>query len=893
MKFLLTIRLPSVCSGTGHSSYAIFKDTSSALSIPFASAEAFDVWICDGEEVTGDLMDSWLAQACHIPKSMLVRDATSIPRLQRYANGRVAQMVEFSERMPDDPTKEWEESVLRDAEMLYARVRANVGSQRVLGDKTDSQLGKETVLIVGAGIMNLMTAHFLAVRGYRIRVVDQGPDPRFCQPKDRARLGVTSGGHNARMFTNTEADNYNEQGSDIYRDMQPIFRNTVRNGGWSVKSPKDFSSKEQAWVDAFERIPGWMAATFKKNIHEVNCESGKIWQEFMNTYPQLFSDVGFHKDIIRMYTEPVALESSIGLNGRLGALLQAPSPEEFLEQYPSFRPAAETNHLAGGIIVDGFTVNVHLFMAKLIHHLATLGAEFVWDCEVQSIQRNSGGEVIMLKSEKGDLTADHFVISPGTTKIELLNGTASENLVHGVLGIWLQIPNLNPKMQNSMKIHRRGHKVEDVNITVANDAETGEDILIFGGGYGYVGLDRPAPDSPEMEALYAELEEVARIYFPQNYAAASKRGPMAFYPGGYRKFCVRPFTPTGLGLFERVPTAGGGQLIITGGNNTGGFAQAPAVGRAVLRSLMGEEDPIHVLFHPDRGRLPFAKTIDLQVPCNSLRLQDSLNTKKREPLKLLLLCSDGPQHRYLRYRLDQTFPGYHCIQETSYGQFHQLLKKRRIVDAFWQKYHGLRRQIFGHDRQRKAYFDRLIPQDHVSPGPNLVVESVNCRDVWDAVEEWQPELTIVSGTKYIGKKLTARAGLMINMHTGHLPEYKGNHCIFFALYDGAVDKVASTLHQLTSSLDGGDVLEKVFPPILPGDNEESLYTRCLEMSIDRCIDHVGRFSEGEQLSFVPQKAEGRTFRHRDRTPMKELWLWWKMNVNGLLTGIARSKLAIS
>jgi methionyl-tRNA formyltransferase len=100
-------------------------------------------------------------------------------------------------------------------------------------------------------------------------------------------------------------------------------------------------------------------------------------------------------------------------------------------------------------------------------------------------------------------------------------------------------------------------------------------------------------------------------------------------------------------------------------------------------------------------------------------------------------------------------------------------------------------------------------------------------------------------------------------------------------------------HQLTSSLDGGDVLEKVFPPILPGDNEESLYTRCLEMSIDRCIDHVGRFSEGEQLSFVPQKAEGRTFRHRDRTPMKELWLWWKLNVNGLLTGIARSKLAIS
>lgn len=100
----------------------------------------------------------------------------------------------------------------------------------------------------------------------------------------------------------------------------------------------------------------------------------------------------------------------------------------------------------------------------------------------------------------------------------------------------------------------------------------------------------------------------------------------------------------------------------------------------------------------------------------------------------------------------------------------------------------------GHGDQRKAYFDRLVPQDHISPTPDLTVDSLNCRDVWEAVEQWQPELTIVSGTEYIGRKLIDRAGLMINLNTGHLPEYKGNHCIFFALYDGAVDKVAATLH---------------------------------------------------------------------------------------------------
>lgn len=721
----------------------------------------------------------------------------------------------------------------------------------------------------------------LVGEGYRVRIVDQGPDPRSCQLKDWTSLGVTSGGHNARMFTNTEADNYNEQDSEIYQDMLPIFRKTVREGGWSVKPPSEFSAAENTWVDAFERVPGWMAAAFKKDIHRVNQGSGALWKDLMRTHPALFEDVGFHEDIIRMYVDTAALDASVELNRRLGALLRTPSQKEFLGAYPGFRAAAETGHLAGGIMVEGFTVNIHVFVAKLMNHIAARGGEFVWNCAVQGIQRNAQGEITHLESQQGKLEAHHFVLSPGTTGSALLRGTGCENLVHGVLGIWLQIPNLEPQMRHSIKIHRDGHKVEDINITVAKDGETGEDILVFGGAYGYVGLDRPAPDSAELRALYDELEEVARIYFPAGYAAAKQRGPQAMYPGGHRKLCVRPFTPTGLGVFERAPTAAGGQLVITGGNNTGGFAQAPAVARAILRAFAGEHDPIHVLFHPDRGRLPpVVVGCDTRLPIG-LGIEADKGAGRPTKKKVLLLCSDGPQHRYLRYRLDQEFPGYRCVQETDAGQIRHLMSKSRLVDAGWQRYHGLRRQVLGHSRQRAAYFDRLVPQDHVLSEPDLVVDSVNCGAVWEAVEGWRPDLTIVSGTKYIGKKLMARGGLMVNLHTGYLPAYKGNHCVFFALYDGRPDLVAATLHQLTATLDGGHVLDRVFPSILPGDTEETLYTRCLQMAIDRVLEHAARFARGEKLHFEPQTAEGTVFRHCDRTPAKEMWLWWRLKTVGL------------
>ena len=873
MKFLISTNIPLFRAVANESAHVHFCDPGPDLPMLFTSPQPVDVWICNGAEVTNELMELWLGRACHVPKTMLVEDAASLSRLQDYSKGRAAEIAPFPSECP--PGLPWAESTLRAAEMLFACTRAKREFQwepvaKYHGDRS-------SVLLVGAGIMNLMTAEHPATRGFQERIVDAGPDPRSC--KDWTRLGVTNGGGNARMFTYTEADNYNEKGSVLYQDMQCIFRQTARDGGWSVKSPKEFSAPEAAWVDTFEQLPPWLARAFREDIYTVNREAGKLWSEYIEATPQLFEGVEFRKDILRMYAEAGPLDAALKLNRELGTIVHPTSPKEFLRANPGFVPAAESDHLAGGFTVEGFTVNIHPFVAKLIDRITALGGEFTWDCRVQRIRRNDSGKVTTLESQLGQLEADHFVVSPGVTGNALLRGMASENVIQGVLGVWLQLPNLHPQLQHSIKIHRRGHLVEDINVTVAKDTETGEDIVMLGGGYGYVGLDRPSPDCPELMALFGELEEVARIYFPRGHAIAKERGTL--WPGGNYKFCIRPFTATGLGVFEQIPTASGGSLVVTGGNNTGGFAQAPAVARAVQRALVGERDPIHVLFHPDRGKLPISVTDRSQLPePPALR---SIKAR-RPPLKLLLLCSDGAQHRYLRYRLDQAFPGYRCIVETSDGQMRHLMQKRRMFDAAYMNYHGLRRYLLGFDRQRSDYFDRMVPQDYTPSSPDLIVDSVNCSKVWEAVEYWQPEMTIVSGTKYIGRKLNERAGLMINMHVGHLPEYKGNHCIFFALYDGDTSKVAATLHQLTPRLDGGDILDTVYPPILPSDNEDTLYTRCIHLVMDRCLEHIEQFSRGRELSFVPQKKAGRMFRHCDRTPAKEMWLWWNTAVNGLLHG---------
>ncbi|KAF3480034.1 uncharacterized protein GIQ15_07010 [Arthroderma uncinatum] len=596
MKFLISTHVQKFRSVLGDdSSQVCFYQHDSGLETQINSLDVIDVWICEGHEVTEVLVDRWLDRNRGSPKTLLVHDAKLIPDLENLCRGRVVEIQAISSQEQGEPS--WVVSTLRVAEMLYARSRARgaVVHKKVISDLRT----KKTVLLVGAGIMNLVAAEFLAVRGFQVRIVDASPDPRTC--KDWTRQGATHGGGDARMFSYTEADSYNERAGDIYQDMRHVFRKTALTGGWSMKPPSGFSAAELAWVNAFEQVPTWLAQTMKEDIYYVNREAGKLWAEYMDRAPELFEGVSLYTDVLRLYAEEVALTAAYKLNRGLGAVVDEFSQPELLREYTSFCAAAKSNDLAGGFTVQGFTLRIHSFVEKLIDRITEFGGVFTWDCCVQRIRRNAFGEVTALESQLGPLQADNFVISTGVTRNGLLDGTASENLMHGVLGVWLQIPNLDPMLRNSIKIHRRGYLVEDINVTVSRDVKTGEEILILGGGYGYVGLDYPAPESPEMQALFKELEEVAHIYFPAGYRRAKERGTL--WPNGERKFCIRPFTCTGLGIFEDIPTESGGHLIITGGNNTGGFAQAPAIARAICRSMVGEQDPIHVLFNPYRSKL--------------------------------------------------------------------------------------------------------------------------------------------------------------------------------------------------------------------------------------------------------------------------------------------------
>jgi glycine/D-amino acid oxidase-like deaminating enzyme len=523
------------------------------------------------------------------PERNLVAIATGAKGQRNPALVRLGVTAEW---VPDDGPEVGGLTALALAERTWTRACTH-GELSRMADCARSARGR-SVAIVGAGIVNLLTALLLARKGFTVDIYDACPDPREdCDPAD---YGCTRGGDNARMFTLTEADSYHDKKGGLSGEINTPFDRSISDGGWRI-CDDSLSNDDLKWSLEHRDVSPWLAHTYTEDILGFNREAGKHWSRLMKVEEALFHDVELREGILRLYSQPEQFQAQIARQDRLGATTRVLSNTEVGECYPALREACAANLIAGGIEVVGFTVGVHDFVGRILTQLEAANATFHWRKRIDGIQWSSSLAVKGLHAGERLVRADHYVLSPGAHGGDLLRGSLSEGLIQGVLGVWLALPNIAPRLEQSLKIVRTGHVAEDSNVTIGRD-RGGRPSLIVGSGYGWTGLDPANIDAVEIRHLVEAVDDTAQRFFPCAYEIARQSGILE----ASRRLCVRPWTASNLGLFEIAEASGGGVLIATGGHNTGGFAQAPAVAAAVLAALNGESHPMHVLYHPQRLR---------------------------------------------------------------------------------------------------------------------------------------------------------------------------------------------------------------------------------------------------------------------------------------------------
>ena len=259
-------------------------------------------------------------------------------------------------------------------------------------------------------------------------------------------------------------------------------------------------------------------------------------------------------------------------------------------------------------------------------------------------------------------------------------------------------------------------------------------------------------------------------------------------------------------------------------------------------------------------------------------------------MKIATITSDDPHHYYLIGLLAKQFEVVTVVIEPGRQRRRRLLTGGHWASYYWSIYHLWRRNLTGRSQYRYRQFAPLIDWRLVNSLPTLKAYWVNSKKVRNHLASIQADIRVICGTSILrSRTLSACQGITLNIHGGFLPDYKGNHCIFFALYEENYDRVGSTIHHVDSSIDGGDIVEVVIPNMYSDDTSESLYCRSDSLAFHRLCRIISDFEQGIPIPRYPQSHSGRMFKMRDRKPCLEIRYWFrrKLGITKIPTIIRR------
>jgi methionyl-tRNA formyltransferase len=223
------------------------------------------------------------------------------------------------------------------------------------------------------------------------------------------------------------------------------------------------------------------------------------------------------------------------------------------------------------------------------------------------------------------------------------------------------------------------------------------------------------------------------------------------------------------------------------------------------------------------------------------------------PLRLALIHTGDHPHRYLESLLSRRFDLALVVVEPARAAGAAAHRRGRYRDWVSHRYHGCRRALSGRNRYRRRYFAHA-PQLWAGPGPRrLRVPSVNDRAVQDALRAAGADVVVVVGCSRLAEATLGAAGpLVVSVHGGLLPHYRGRHGLFAAVSAGRPDLAGATLHRVDLGLATGDLIETVRPQARPAAPAEHLYCGAHLLAIHRLAGWLEILERGGELPSAPQ-----------------------------------------
>lgn len=144
--------------------------------------------------------------------------------------------------------------------------------------------------------------------------------------------------------------------------------------------------------------------------------------------------------------------------------------------------------------------------------------------------------------------------------------------------------------------------------------------------------------------------------------------------------------------------------------------------------------------------------------------------------------------------------------------------------------------------------------------PLQTVDNINSPEVVAMLNEIKPDLVIVQGTTLIRNKTLAGIPLVLNLHWGLSPYYKGSNCTEWAMINTDINNIGFTIHKISSKIDGGDIVTQGRPEIEMTDTANSINMKLTKAGAAAMSGIIRYIKKGGTLKFSAQDtANGQLF----------------------------------
>ena len=159
------------------------------------------------------------------------------------------------------------------------------------------------------------------------------------------------------------------------------------------------------------------------------------------------------------------------------------------------------------------------------------------------------------------------------------------------------------------------------------------------------------------------------------------------------------------------------------------------------------------------------------------------------------------------------------------------------------------------DRFFERYRDLLIAEVDGTHG------SVNSKYYVEKIAAAKPDVICIMGTCLVGKGIIASAPLVLNIHTGLSPYYRGGNTNLWPILEGDYGYFGVTIHKISLGIDSGDIIDTRRPEIFPDDTFGGINARCIQIGTDLMIRALANAAAGT-LHSIPQWTKGKLFLDR-------------------------------